>query len=235
MNLFNRSILPFFIVAFFLGAFLAGCLDAPDYPESFTPIDSIRIQVKQKNGSYSSQLKVHPSDSATIKAAVVPEKYQNDLKFEWFCSNAQKDSLLGRGAEFSFFATKGSTKIPNKLTITDSEGNKESQAFTVIINSAPVLSDSTTPSSGDTLFGTPNSAFLFTWYSMDMDLYSGDTLFHTLDIDGKEFDVGILLQVKQSGLKPGEHKFRIIVHDLYGDSDTLAYKNFFVIDTLEAK
>ena len=235
MNLFNRSILPFFIAAFFLGAFLAGCLDAPDYPESFTPIDSIRIQVKQKNGSYSSQLKVHPSDSATIKAAVVPEKYQNDLKFEWFCSNAQKDSLLGRGAEFSFFATKGSTKIPNKLTITDSEGNKESQAFTVIINSAPVLSDSTTPSSGDTLFGTPNSAFLFEWYSMDMDLYSGDTLFHTLDIDGKEFDVGILLQVKQSGLKPGEHKFRIIVHDLYGDSDTLAYKNFFVIDTLEAK
>ena len=68
-----------------------------------------------------------------------------------------------------------------------------------------------------------------------MDLYRGDTLFHILDVDGQEFDVGILLQVKQSGLKPGKHKFRIIVHDLYGDSDTLAYKSFFVIDTLEAK
>lgn len=235
MNLFNRSIFPFFIVAFFLSAFLAGCLDAPDYPESFTPIESISILVKQKNGSYSSQLKVHPSDSATIKATVVPEKYQNDLKFEWFFSNVKKDSLLGRGAEFSFFATKGSTIIPNKLTITDSEGNKESQIFTVIINSTPVLSDSTIPSKGDTLFGSKNSAFLFAWNSVDMDLYRGDTLFHILDIDGQEFDVGILLQVKQSGLKPGKHKFRIIVHDLYGDSDTLAYKSFFVIDTLEAK
>ena len=235
MNLFNRSILPFFVIAIFLGVFLSGCLDAPDYPEAFKPVDTIRIQVKQKGDSYSTQLKVHPSDSATIKAEVIPENFQDDLTFEWFYSSNQKDSLLGRGAEFSFYAAKNKTVIPNKLISKDKEGNKDSQEFTIIINSPPVLSDSTIPASGDTLYGTSKSAFSFAWFSMDMDLYNGDTLFHILDIDGKEFDVGILLQVKQSGLKTGEHKFRIIVRDLYGDTDTLAYKKFFVIDTLEAK
>jgi hypothetical protein len=70
---------------------------------------------------------------------------------------------------------------------------------------------------------------------MDMHINNGDSLFHILEIDGKPYDVGTLQQVKQSGFKAGEHKFRIIVNDLYGDSDTLAYKKFFVVDTLEAK
>ena len=62
-----------------------------------------------------------------------------------------------------------------------------------------------------------------------------DTLFHILEIDGKQYDVGTLLEVKQSGFKAGKHKFRIIVRDLYGDTDTLSYKDFYVVDTLEAK
>ena len=76
---------------------------------------------------------------------------------------------------------------------------------------------------------------MFEWYSLDKDLSNGDTLFHILEIDGKQYDVGTLLQVKQSGFKAGEHSFRIIVHDLYGDADTLAPKKFYVVDTLEAK
>ena len=235
MNLFNRSILPFLMAATFFGLFLIGCLDAPDYPEAFTPVESIRILVKQKGDSFSTQLKVHPSDSATIKVKVFPEKYHNDLTFEWFYSTDKKDSLLERGAEYSFYPTKDKKNIPNKLISTDREGNKDSQVFTVIINSPPVLSDSTIPANGDTLYGSAKSVFLFAWYSLDMDLLNGDTLFHTIDIDGKKFDVGTLLQVKQSGLSTGKHKFRVIVHDLYGDTDTLAYKEFFVIDTLEAK
>lgn len=235
MNLFNRSILPFLTAAMFFGLFLVGCLDAPDYPEAFTPINSISILVKQKGDSFSTQLKVHPSDSAIIKAKVIPEKYQNDLTFKWFYSSDRKDSLLGHNAEYSFYAAKTGTTIPNKLIISDKEGNKDSLEFNVIINSPPVLSDSTIPTNGDTLYGSQNSAFLFAWYSIDMDLYNGDTLFHILEIDGKPFDVGTLLQVKQSGLNAGEHKFRIIVQDLYGDTDTLAYKSFYVMDTLEAK
>ncbi len=235
MNLFNRSISPFLMAVTFFGLFLAGCLDAPDYPETFTPIDSIRILAKQKGDSFSTQLKIYPSDSATIKVQVLPEKYQNDLTFEWFYSTDKKDSLLGHGEEYSFYPTKDRKNIPNKLISTDREGNKESQNFTVVINSPPVLSDSTTPANGDTLYGSSKSVFLFAWNSIDVDMLNGDTLFHTLDIDGKEFDVGTLLQVKQSGFNAGEHKFRIIVHDLYGDTDTLAYMKFFVIDTLEAK
>ena len=235
MNLFSRSILPFLMAVTFFGLFLVGCLDAPDYPEAFTPVESIRILVKQKGDSSSTQLKIHPSDSATINAEVAPEKFQNDLKFEWFYSSNEKDSLLYSGANYTFYPTKDKKNIPNKLTVTDKEGNKDSQEFTVIINSLPVLSDSTIPAHGDTLYGSAKSVFLFAWYSIDTDMLNGDTLFHTLDIDGREFDVGTLLQVKQSGLATGEHKFRIIVHDLYGDADTLAYKSFFVIDTLEAK
>lgn len=222
------------MAAMFFGLFLIGCLDAPDYPEPFTPIDSIRILVKQKSDTFSTQLKVYPSDSAVVKAKVIPEKYQNDLTFEWFYSIEKKDSLLGRNAEYSFFAAKAGAIIPNKLIIADKEGNKDSLEFNVIINSPPVLSDSTVPANGDTLYGSHNTAFLFAWYSIDMDMLNNDTLYHILEIDGRPFDVGTLLQVKQSGFNAGEHKFRIIVQDLYGDADTLDYKKFYVIDTLEA-
>jgi hypothetical protein len=68
-----------------------------------------------------------------------------------------------------------------------------------------------------------------------MDLSNGDSLFHILEIDGIRYDVGTLLQVKQSGFKAGKHKFRIVVQDLYGDTDSLAYRHFYVVDTLEAK
>ena len=235
MNLFNRYFLPFLMTAMFFGLFLVGCLDAPDYPETFTPVDSIRILVKQKGDSFSTLLKVHPSDSATVTAKVIPEKYQNDLTFEWFYTSEKKDSLLGRNTEYSFYAAKSEAVIPNKLITSDKEGNKDTLGFNVIINSPPVLSDSTIPGNGDTLYGSQNSAFLFAWYSIDMDMLNNDTLFHILEIDDRQFDVGTLLQVKQSGLKAGKHKFRIIVQDLYGDTDTLDYRNFYVIDTLEAK
>lgn len=244
MNLFNRSILPFLMVATFFDLFLVGCLDAPSNPDALKPVESINVLIKQKGSSYSTQLKVHPSDSATIRAEVIPDNYQDDLSFEWFYSNGKKDSLLRRGATYTFYPTKGATKdeknkgesvIPNKLIATDNEGNSLSKEFSVIINSLPVLADSTVPADGDTLYGSKTSAFLFDWYSYDMDLNNGDTLFHTLDIDGVKYEVGTLMQVKQSGFEPGKHKFRIIVRDLYGDADTLPYKKFYVIDTLEAK
>ena len=232
MNLFNRPILPFLMVATFFGLFLTGCLDAPDYPSALKPVESINVLIQQKGNSYTS-LKVHPSDSATITAEVVPQKYQDDLTFEWYNSNEEKDSLFMRGSSYTFYPDEES--IPNKLKVTDGEGNSQIQEFNIIVNTPPVLSDTTIPANGDTLYGSYESAFLFSWYSIDIDLYSNDTLFHTLDIDGKEFDVGTLLLVKQSGLKAGEHKFRVIVRDIYGDADTLDYKNFYVVDTLEVQ
>ena len=235
MNLFNRSILPFLMTAAFFGIFLVGCLDAPDYPHALQPVESISVKVKQGGSSYSTLLKIHPSDSATIKAEAVPKNYQNDLSFEWFYSNDKKDSLLARGDHYSFHPNASDESIPNKLTVTDKEGNSQTQEFSIAINSIPVISDSTIPSNGDTLYGSKESAFFFAWYSFDMDMADGDTLFHTLDIDGTEYDVGTLLEVKQSGLKEGKHKFRIIVRDIYGDADTLPYKKFYVVDTLEAK
>ena len=235
MNLFNRSIFAFLVVAIFLGVFLVGCFDVPDYPQEFQPIESINIKVKQKGNAYSSVLKVHPSDSATVIAEVIPEKFQNDLSYEWIQSSTGNDSLLGRGSSYSFYTGSTNKSIPNKLTIIDKEGNRQTQEFAIIINTPPVLADTTIPANGDTLYGSVESAFLFEWYSMDMDLYNGDTLFHTLEIDGKQYDVGTLLQVKQSGFKAGEHRFRIIVRDLYGDTDTLPQKHFYVVDTLEAK
>lgn len=235
MNLFNRSILPFFVIASFFGVFFAGCLDAPSDPQAAEPVESISVLVKQKDKDYTTILKVNPSDSATITAKVTPEKFQDEIAFEWIHSTDTKDSLLERGQSHFFYPKRSSSTMPNKLIATDKEGNKQTYDFDIVINTPPVLSDSTIPVNGDTLYGLPESAFLFEWYSMDMDINNGDSLFHILEIDGKPYDVGTLQQVKQSGFKAGEHKFRIIVNDLYGDSDTLVYKKFFVVDTLEAK
>ncbi len=235
MNLFYRSISPLFVVASFLALFFASCLDAPDYPDSPKSVESINIKIQQKNDSFETVLKVHPSDSATIKAYVTPENFTEDLSFEWFYTTVNKDSLLHRGTSYTFYANRSGDGLPNKLFVSDKEGNNQTYDFSIIINTPPVLSDSTTPANGAKLYGSETSAFLFEWYSQDMDLNNGDTLFHILEIDGKQYDVGTLLQVKQSGFKAGEHTFRIIVRDLYGDADTLAPKKFYVIDTLEAK
>ncbi|WP_173474036.1 hypothetical protein [Fibrobacter succinogenes] len=235
MNLFYRSILPLLAFFAFFGIFLAGCLDAPNDPQELQTVESISIMVKQKDNSFSTILKVNPSDSATIKASVIPEKFHDELSFEWFYSNENKDNLLKNGSSYSFYPNRSGEDLPNKLIVTDQEGNNKTYEFTVVINTPPVLSDSTIPSSGAKLYGSPESAFLFEWYSIDKDLSNGDTLFHILEIDGKQYDVGTLLQVKQSGFKAGEHSFRIIVRDLYGDADTLAPKKFYVVDTLEAK
>lgn len=235
MNLFYRSIFPLFVTIALLGVFLAGCLDAPSDPDDLQPVESVSIKIKQDKGNYSAVLKVHPSDSATILATVEPEKIQKDLSFKWYYAFEGKDSLLQKGEQFTFYPSRSESAIPNKLTVSDKEGNKQTYEFSVIINTAPVLSDSTIPVNGDTLYGTKESAFLFEWYSLDMDLANGDTLFHILEIDSTQYDVGTLMQVKQSGFKAGKHSFRIIVRDLYGDSDTIAYKSFYVVDTLEAK
>ena len=234
MNLFNRTILPFLLAITFFGLFLAGCLDAPNDPEDLQPVDAVSIMIKQHDSDYSSTLKVNPSDSATIRVSVVPKKFENDLTYEWYYENEGKKKKLKRGKQYSFHP-QSNDLIPNKLIITDNDNNKNSFDFTVIVNTPPVLSDSTIPADGDTLYGSKKSAFLFEWFSNDMDLSNGDSLFHILEIDGIRYDVGTLLQVKQSGFKAGKHKFRIVVQDLYGDTDSLAYRHFYVVDTLEAK
>lgn len=235
MNLFYRSILPLLASFAFFGAFLAGCLDAPSDPQEPQTVESISIMVKQKDHSFSTVLKVNPSDSASIKAEINPEKFNDELSFEWIYSKTSKDSLLKKERTYSFYPNRSGEGLPNKLKVSDNEGNQKVYDFTIVINTPPVLSDSTIPANGEKLYGSPESAFLFEWYSLDKDLSNGDTLFHILEIDGKQYDVGTLLQVKQSGFKAGEHSFRIIVHDLYGDADTLAPKKFYVVDTLEAK
>ena len=235
MNLFYRSILPLFVVFTFFGLFLAGCLDAPNDPQEPQTVESINILVKQKSNDFSTVLKVNPSDSATVKAEVVPEKFNDELSFEWFYANTSKDSLLVKERTYSFYPNRSGEGLPNKLIVSDKEGNQKTYDFSIVINSPPELAKTTTPANGDTLYGSVESAFLFEWYSGDMDLSNNDTLFHILEIDGKQYDVGTLLQVKQSGFKAGEHTFRVIVHDLYGDADSLALKKFYVVDTLEAK
>lgn len=235
MNLSYRSILPILVFFTLFGAFLAGCLDAPNAPSEPQIVESISIMVKQNNNSFSTVLKVHPSDSAAITAKATPEKIQDDISFNWFYSSNNKDSLLMSGRTYTFYPNRSGEGLPNKLTVSDKEGNKKTYEFTIVINTPPEIAKTTIPANGDTLYGSVNSAFLFEWYSGDMDLANNDTLFHILEIDGTQYDVGTLSQVKQSGFKAGEHSFRIIVRDLYGDADSLALKKFYVIDTLEAK
>jgi hypothetical protein len=119
MNLFYRPIFPFFVLATFFALFLAGCLDAPDYPHALEPVESINVMVKQKKSPYSTLLKVNPSDSATITAKTVPEKIQDDLTFKWFYVSDSKDSLLIQGADYTFYPNNLHESIPNKLVVLD--------------------------------------------------------------------------------------------------------------------
>ena len=67
------------------------------------------------------------------------------------------------------------------------------------------------------------------------DADADDTLLYTLTIDSTDYSAGALTQVQQSGIAPGNHKFRVRVEDSFGDADTLAWRKFTVTDTSGAK
>jgi hypothetical protein len=210
-------------VAFLLGA----CLDIPDTPEPKNTASHVTVYAIQKGSSDSTSLKIHPESPATLKAEIHPKGLESDLDFGWY-----RDSLLGKGATFKIAAYEEEDLIPNRLVVTDDEGNTADLDFKIIVNSPPTFTEDFSPTQGDTLYGTSRTSFTFFWNATD----SEDAILdYVLELDTTLYHVGALERIQQSGLLPGTHLFRVIVSDSEGDTDTLPLIKFYVVDTLEAK
>lgn len=229
-----RVVLAFAMMAFL--AILAGCLDVPDYPDSAREIEYINVYAVQKGVSDSLALKIHPSDSATLKIDVYPRQYKKELTFEWFGQGFTADTTelnsLGTGEKFGISPNTSPFFIPTKLVVRDKQGYAKTISFKVAVNSPPQMDSETKPAKGDTLYGNQSTSFLFKWNSSDPDLFDGDNLSHTLVIDGIRYNLGSILSIRQSGFSEGEHRFYVVVTDSYNDSDSISPRKFYVVDTL---
>ena len=205
---------------------LAACLDIPDSPNPEIADFRISVYITQKDKSDSTLLKIHPENPATLKAEVFPKSLESELKFSWY-----RSSLLGEKSSYRIPSDPEDSEIPNKLVVKDREGNSVSVEFKITVNSAPGFYPDFSPAQGDTLYGTKNTPFTFSWNAVDIE---DDVLNYTLEIDTTVYPVGSLEKIQQSGLAPGIHLFRVIVVDSEGDMDSLPFVKFYVVDTLEA-
>lgn len=210
----------FFVVALFL---LAGCLDIPNDPNTAKSLESANVYVIQKGNSDSTNLKILPSDSSYLGVAVNPQQYSKSLSFSWW----RDKQLLGEESKYQISPSPSQKELPNRVLVTDPEGNQMEISFQLSINTSPKMDYKTTPSQGDTLVGDSTIAHMFHWSAMDSDK---DDLFYTLEIDSQSYPMGSLTMVHQSGFKPGEHKFRVIVKDTFGDQDSIPWVPFYVIE-----
>lgn len=206
---------------------LAACLDVPHEPSSYRRVSSIEVHTIQNGVEDSTLLKVNPNDSVQFVAVVKPKAAKDELAYYWYNDGELIDS--GRTLTVN---PRFALNIPEILVVKDKGENEREIEIHIVMNSPPELSQKTTPADGDTLFATSTSPVTFRWIATDED---SDDLNNVLIIDGTRYPVGELNEVQQSGFKPGEHTFEIIVTDPYGDADTLPERTFYTIDTLEAE
>lgn len=174
-------------------------------------------------------------DSALLVAEVSPDFYKDKIRYLWFKDNEILDSGITYKILSSFMLSDFIEElfIPNRLVIFDSENNQIECKFEIQLNVPPQISKQTTPADGDTLFGDFYTPFLFKWNSYDLD--ENDKIQNILQIDETFYHLGNLNQIMQSGFTPGKHTFRVIVKDNIGIMDSLDFREFFVVDTLEGK
>jgi hypothetical protein len=207
-------------------ALLAACLDIPSTPKPENTVSHVSVYVVQEGKADSSFLKIHPGSSATLRAEIDPMYLESKLQFGWY-----RDTLMGEESSYTIPPRTSWRSIPNKLVVTDREGNSVSVNFSVTVNSPPKFSQEFHPAQGDTLFGTKSTAFTFSWKAEDNE---DAILDYALELDTTRYSVGALEKIQQSGLEPGTHLFRVIVRDSQGDLDSLPLVKFYVVDTLEA-
>lgn len=233
MKMNKRSVLAL-CLALMAGGLFSACLDIPDAPNDSPKITSVEVLVKQFDETKESPLKINSDESAELIADVNPNHFRNDVKYFWY----KGDDKLGEGMVYTIStddmasSEKIKQHIPDKLIIEDREKNRLSTTFQITINVPPKLSTKTIPADGDTLYGNTHTPILFSWQSSDRN--EDKRLSHTLEIDGKLYNVGELQQVLQSGFTEGRHTYRILVEDSFGDKDSIPEQEFFVVDTLGA-
>ena len=223
-------------VVFVIVAFtLLGCLDIPDEPETGREIESVSLYILQEGALDSSLLKIRHGESAVLGAQVYPRQYKKELSFRWVLRTSAGDSVLGSEADYTLPAFASELSLPNLLILEDKVGNAREFPVSIIVNTPPTLSKKTEPADGDTLYGSANTAVLFKWKSSDSDVSDFRQLSHTLIIDSVRVSVGSVTEIMQSGFAEGKHTFRVIVHDSYGDADSLSEMTFYMLDTLRGQ
>jgi len=209
------------------GIVLSACFEIPSKPKEDQHVNSISVYVQQDGVIDSTLLKIHPQDAADISVAVHPDKYSEELEFSWYREDkGSKGTRLGDGTKYHIKKNASANSLPNKLVATDAEGNSLVSYFDIIINSPPKIDSIIKPQPSDTLYGNEKTSFLFEWLSHDQD---NEEFSHTIQIDGVPYAVGDFFSIRQSGFEKGEHTFQVIVIDNYGDSDSSAVINFFVM------
>ena len=226
----NRLVFDF-CLSFMAGVVLVACLDVPDLPELSGKIQTVEVSVKQGDETYNDPLKINASEDAQLLVNVPSGVERGHLRCYWFNGDEVLDSGLTYDVftEYMLSSVFRENFIPDKVVLVDREGNSLEKDFQVIVNAPPVLSDTTKPADGDTLWATPTTPIRFSWYAVDRD--ETVSLKSILFIDSLAYDVGSFQSVLQSGFSSGLHTFQIVVTDSYGDSDTLPRRTFTVLDT----
>lgn len=213
--------------ALIAGTLFVACMELPDYPDISNKVQGVSVSVAQYGKKDSTILKINPRDTAYMVATVHPSPAK-DLDYFWY----KGEELLGEGMEFGIEFMLD-IYIPDRLVLKDREGNSLEKEFKVVINTPPRLDATTIPAAGDTLYGNEHTSFLFQWKAYNQD--ANDTLQNLLEIDDVRYSVGQLNHIKQSGFQKGKHQFRVIVQDIYGDSDSTSWKDFYVENPSEDK
>jgi len=211
---------------------LSGCLDLPEDPNESQYVERVDVFLFQDGTPDSTLLKIRPNDSAVVRATIYPRQFKNSLTFHWLYCKGDSATIIGDSAEYTIPASPKAYDIPNALEVFDEVGNTLRKDFVINVNMAPMLYDWTVPADGDTLYGNKHTTIRFQWKSYDSDSFDDGKLQHTLVIDGNEYPVSRLTEIMQSGFTEGTHTFQIIVHDTFGDADTLAPRTFYMLDTL---
>lgn len=212
-------------IALTLGALFVACLDIPSNPDSTAVVETVKVMVYQNDIYDSTFYKINPAESASLVAKVYPASFENELEFYWYFN----DELVDSGTVYSI-RFQDLSNIPNILFVTDKGGNSRTVRFTTILNSAPIIDSKTIPADGDSIEATENTPVLFQWNTFDS---NDDKLTHILEIDSTSYNVGPLTKISQSGFEPGEHSFRVIATDSFGDSDTLSWVRFTITNSRE--
>ncbi len=205
---------------------LASCLTTPETPDTTSSIPTVSILMIQDGHNDSTNLKIAPNSAFSLKAKVSSSSDTNQLNFIWM----QDSKILSTKRIINIDSNEA---IPNRLKVTDKEDNFLMLTFEVILNTPPQMKEETTPSEGDTLYGSFFTTFLFSWASTDSD--EGEICSHFLQVDSTIYSTSDLQQVQQAGLSEGIHRFRVWVVDSFGDADTLNWRSFSVIDTTGEK
>lgn len=205
----------------FLCLFYTACLETLENPEYSKNGLEVSVCIMQNGNSCSYTLQATPADSFELKAVTTPEELEDSLDYYW----VKKKTVLSTKKAF----TTDTSSVPDSLIAKDKNGNSLTVALDFIFDTTPELDSITVPRDSDTLYGNESTAFTFSFHAEDKD--KGDTLFYTFEADSTSFYAGTFTSIIQSGFSPGKHKFRIIVKDILGLSDTLSYRTFFVKDT----